>query len=342
MRISFVVLALMILACMPIAIDKQPVGNVSVDRLIPWRGLLALTIVTDHLSQELSNPGILSGFSWTGYIVVSIFLGISGFGLATQMIRTNGYYIDSFLQKRLPKILVPFWLSNIVYIVVSSLIYHDGTSFAMVLCHFLGLRLINSNAWYVVALLVLYALFYLSSKLVKKQDYKKQIFLMIAGSVVYSIFCLLIVKKYWWMNAILGFIVGFYYAYNRNIVEKSSKEARLKVGVAVIAFGACFWSSWHFPVMPIGLFAMMVASVIIVPLFLILVSHFSLEGKVIRWLGEISYELYLIHNCFRHMFKDILVINNDIVYYFAVLFCSIFVAWVLSCGSKALLGLSKK
>lgn len=297
-------------------------GTTNAD-FLPIRGILALVIVTDHLSQEMSNPGAVIAFSFTGYIVVSIFFSISGFGLAYS-VDTKPNYLDGFLTKRFPKILIPFWVINLIYIFVETVIYQKKIGLGLFLGYVLGYPQINTNAWYVLALAAMYLFFYISVKWICHGDTGKALPWIIVFIGFWSIFCLVVVKKYWWMSACFAFPMGIaMYRY-----DKKSLVIHLRtVIITAILFLMTFTGGWLFPSMGMSLLCMVIASVTSSILFFALAKAIQIRGKSLAFLGSISYELYLIHNLFRHLFKsEIVFINNDVVYYIAALGCSIAIA----------------
>lgn len=300
-------------------------GGTSNDDFLPLRGLLALVIVTDHLSQEMTNPGVILAFSFTGYIVVSIFFAISGFGLAYS-VETKPNYLDRFLAKRLPKILIPFWLINLIYIFVDAIVYKKQIGLWLFLGYTLGYPQVNTNAWYVLALTAMYLIFNVSVKWICHGNVRKAIPWIIVFIGFWDYFCLMVIRKYWWMNACFAFPMGM--VMYRRIQAMPGKASRITI-IPMILFLASFRGGWRF--LPIGagvsLFCMIVASVTGSILFFAITNVIRIRGKSLAFFGSISYELYLIHNLFRHLFKsDNILIQNDALYFVAVLGCSIAIA----------------
>ena len=298
---------------------------------LPWRGILAFTILIDHLSQELMNPGAVIGLSWTGYIVVSLFFGISGYGLSFQMEKSQGNYINDFLRKRLPKILVPFWTSNVVYVLVRLFLYHEYLSVGSIVKYIIGLQLINTNAWYVVSLLILYLAFWLSEKAIQTDGRQYKVIVSI-GVLCTVYFCLVLVlfrgQRYWWVNSIFAFVVGMCINQYKKLWNDIKNSNKALILVAML-FVASFLLGWKLPALMARLPFMIIASITSVLLFFGVTGYISLRSKILNFSGMISYEIYLIHNCYRHFFKDVMTINNDVLYLIVVISSSVVTAVVL-------------
>lgn len=297
-------------------------GGTANKDFLPFRGLFALIIVTDHLSQEMLQPGAIIAFSYTGYIIVSLFFAISGYGLAYSVKNKEGY-LNGFIVKRIPRLLLPLWLSNLVYILVELLVYKKSMGIGLFIGYLLGYPQINTNAWYVIALFVLYIIFFAAMKLTGAV--KKAIPVIVLLTAAWGIFCLVVVKKYWWMNACFAFSAGIVlYEYKEKIRMNLKAEIAL-LGVFLVAF-LCGWKLQGIFMLP----AMVIASVASAILFFALAKRVRIKGRSLEFIGTISYELYLIHNLFRHLFKSELIgIENDIVYYIAVTGSSMIAAVLL-------------
>ena len=285
-------------------------------------------IVIDHLSQELNDPYVIIIFSLFGYVVVSVFFGISGYGLNFRM-KSNSCYIDNFIKTRLPKILIPFWLSNAVYIVVRFCFYQDQMTIASVVKYLLGIQLINTNAWYVISLSILYLLFWLSEKIFENNQCKAIAFTGVL-SLAYFIIFLLIFRgqRYWWVNGIFAFVIGMCVSQFDSIWNRVMKSWAM-VSVIILVFIVAFLGGCILPLIPMGLSLMVVASITIVCIFFCVAHKIRIQSYVLDFLGKISYELYLIHNCYRHFFKDIVPMHNDALYLLVVISASILSAYLL-------------
>ena len=87
----------------------------SIDTCNSLRGLFALTVVFHHLSQIIQGGYLFSKFSQIGYLAVSMFFFLSGCGLQKSFINKENY-LEKYLANRLPKIIIPYVVANLVYI----------------------------------------------------------------------------------------------------------------------------------------------------------------------------------------------------------------------------------
>ena len=120
--------------------------------------LLSISIVLAHLSQYLKTPW-LRAFTTCGCWAVPIFFLISGYGLLYSMTQKKNY-LKGFLYKRLGKVLMPFVISSLIYLLLfwsngcdlhlRSFVLHDLSLFTL------------PYSWFVLSITCFYVIFYLS------------------------------------------------------------------------------------------------------------------------------------------------------------------------------------
>lgn len=138
-----------------------PVNNglceepLSIERTVSLRGTLILLIVVFHCSfyYHFEFPDI-------GHIAVASFLFFSGYGLELSLDRKRDY-LNGFLTKRVFGILVQYWVIAITIEVVGMLLYLDASGCFQRLSD----ALFMTPHWFVLEILVLYVLFFLTATL---------------------------------------------------------------------------------------------------------------------------------------------------------------------------------
>lgn len=87
-------------------------------------GFCAVGIMLHHMSQTIhfagEDPGVLMFMVDIGVCFVGVFFFFSGYGLYSSL-RDKPDYLKGFLRNRLPAILVPFYICNLVFILGSYL-----------------------------------------------------------------------------------------------------------------------------------------------------------------------------------------------------------------------------
>lgn len=116
-----------------------------------------------------------------GVTVCTWFFLISGYGLMASLMQKGGSYLDHFLRRRLTKIVIPFTVAFIVYIVYLSLIekadllqYFSTQTFD----HWLP------YSWFVFVIILGYLSFYILFKLLPPPHWSRML-----RNIKYSIYC---------------------------------------------------------------------------------------------------------------------------------------------------------
>lgn len=130
------------------------------DVMLSVRGFAAIGVILHHISQEelFQSKGELSLFLNAGYLFVSLFFFSSGYGLLKNL-DTKPDYLDGFLKKRLPVVIVPFYVS-VVFYGIFNLITHNRLEPLQWVTNLIGLTMMNEYAWYPIVLAILYVAFY--------------------------------------------------------------------------------------------------------------------------------------------------------------------------------------
>ena len=330
-------------------------------------GFCAIGIMLHHMSQTIyfagEDTGILMFMVDVGVCFVGVFFFFSGYGLYSSL-RDKPDYLNGFLKKRLPVILIPFYMCNFVFIAGAAL---GGYSFRKgeLLPYLTGYTLMNTQMWYIVEIFFLYLLFWLVFRLIKKRG---------AACLVYGIaLCAMTVgslllghdnttvsggawfRGEWWYNATMLLWFGMLFArYEKPILSFCRKYYWFVMTIDVLLI--CFfyektlqalqtkgyWHEWEGYPEYAGKFqtlAVQLPFIFFFVLFVILLTQkIQFKNKILSFLGEISLELYLVHN----VFIMYLPIKNRFWFILAVYAAGIAAAAVLHAVDKKLIGFLKK
>ena len=180
-----------------------------------------LGIVLHHVTQQITaygvyNKGPVPLFNDIGFLFTALFFFFSGYGLITSL-RTKDGYLDSFLYRRLPTVLIPFWIINVLGVLLETFAYGIHTTPADVLCDIFGITLINSNGWFIVEITVFYLLFFVFFRLIRNRDIA--LFFLCLSVIAVIIFSMHQghdpqgnqahwFRGEWWYNSTITFLFG--------------------------------------------------------------------------------------------------------------------------------------
>ena len=331
------------------------------------RAVAALMIILHHMVQSITRygdikKGPVTEWNSFGILFTSIFFFFSGFGLYKSY-KTKENYLEGFLTKRLPKIVLPFLVTNIIYIVTLysedriSEVRHMFTSI-------LGFTLINTNAWFIVVLIILYVAFYFCFK--KSKTESGAFAKLLIFTIILILICLLLghdnssvnghwFMGEWWYNTTLIFMVGMYFARFEAKIKGFVKKRYmilLPLSIAVLVgwyileeyvidtFG--YYQEWKYhpgyPEKLISLVTQIVLCMLFMVVLLLVNMKIEFKNKALKFLGGICFEVYLIHDVFRwSFFKGVDGDMPDAEYMILTFAASIVSAWLLSLVDRFIL-----
>lgn len=130
-----------------------------------------LGAVVDHSALEpaFQYKGFFSLFPITATYCVSIFMFCSGFGLVKSL-NTKKDYFKGFVKNRIGRALViPFYVDALIY-GLYMLLTNMPLKNEQWVCNLLGITLMDQYAWFPIVLTILYFLFYLCFRYIKKRS----------------------------------------------------------------------------------------------------------------------------------------------------------------------------
>lgn len=158
MLLSFITIFFLVLMLFRLSCSKK-MENLDRDKTKCAKGILALFIVLHHVSYVTTSE-CLAEFVYWGNVVCGCFFFLSGYGLMKSLKVKGDLYLNNFLfchfiKLFLPLILVAFVFALLYNILPSRIEYNIFQDL------FSGKTFVP-NTWFVFALAILYAFFYVS------------------------------------------------------------------------------------------------------------------------------------------------------------------------------------
>ncbi len=332
------------------------------------RAFACISVILHHLTQSVTGYGIIykgpvTLYNYAGILFTSVFFFSSGYGLIVSY-ETKPDYIKSFLRKRLPAVMIPFCMVNLIGILIRQFIYKTHGSMLSYISDFLGLTLINSNGWYIIEIIFLYIAFYILFRFLKNKDMALILLSLVAVMIIlYGFFREHDSPDYkthwfrgeWWINSTGVFIFGLVYGRFRKKIEGFLNRHYIIALVTVsILFAAAFagtiYTVNHFgyyrspgdplarPYALITLIVQTVTCILSTTLILLINMRITLRSGVMRYIGKISAELFLVHGYFITMIFPKSGMSEPL-YFGAVLISAVAAGAIISPLIKKLTGL---
>lgn len=246
------------------------------------RGICCIIVIMVHIPGEYSNriQDLIGSFA---FICVTLFFMFSAYGLVVSMQKSENY-LQTFWKKRVTALVVPMLIVNCLNVAVNKL----------------SIREIIAIDGFVLMLFLCYILFYSVMKGIKG-TLKLKTVLLAVSILAMSVILFLVEKKIpltVWPVPAMGFALGALIAVNKESVQRLIDFR----SAPIVSLGLCI---------VVGLFYLKCKDIYFlgnyiirllleccaVWLILVISRRIEINGRCIRALGEISYEVYLIHGC---------------------------------------------
>lgn len=295
-------------------LDKNNTDNI--------KGFAIICIIFHHIVQKISNPGILMPFKGVGYLFVSIFFFLSGYGLVISYMKKDNY-LNNFFIKRLSKIYIPFVIVNSINLLMNTFILEIEYTAKEFIFNLTGINLMSSAMWYLVSIIFWYIVFYIVLKNLPKSKVSS---VMFGVGICYFIICYCLGLSKNWYDTAFTFPMGVFVGLNKDKIEKLISEQYIKIlCLSSILFIITF--ILNYGRVDIGsIIIRAITSITFTILFLLL--HVKIDvskNKFLIFIGSISFELYLIHDRLLEVLNMGGVVNsiNLIAYFIIIIFLSL-------------------
>lgn len=325
---------------------------ISIDNSNIIKGLFAAYIVFHHLSKRTSCGIIFRVFAENGYLPVAIFFFITGYGLVKSY-QTRHDYLQHFILKRLPPVLVPFLLIAVVYW-IQYCIQNQTILGPISILHMMKSEiLLVKFSWYVIVILIYYIWFWFFARFAKND--KHFIFINVAFAIVWWGICnFYIGYSSMWYGSCLAIASGSILAvYQSNITKFVERHYISLLFVLAFTFITIIRFTWpiisHLPIADIAeshswfisLFITESTSMLFPFIIFMIAMKLKLKNKLLVYLGKWSYEIYITHGLFVIAF-DFLKDMSEQLYCILIIFATLPTAALLWHISKKVLGSYKK
>lgn len=322
------------------------------------QAIACIGVVLHHVTQEVTGYGVMDKgpvtiFNSIGILFTSLFFFFSGYGLVIS-VRTKEVYLKTFLWKRMPVILLPFWIANIISVLVHIFYLQLPMKSSDLIKYVLGLVLMNGNGWFIVEIFFLYLAFYLMFKTFKNQ--KVALVLLSIASLIPIVIGLRSghdtsavgnhwFKGEWWYNSTIVFVMGLWVAHFKDqILTFAKKHYRgvlitsailLVVAYAIEEYVRMVFG--YYSVTPIHqrisnemitLYAQMVLCLVFTWVVLLLNLKIAFGNHLLQGISKISMEIFLLHGIFLQKIFDTSKMSEEMLY-IAVLLCGVFSAMLV-------------
>ncbi|MGM9549914.1 MAG: acyltransferase family protein [Faecousia sp.] len=304
------------------------------------KGLWCIVVILVHVPAAYQNKvqDMIGSFA---YIGVTFFFMTSAYGLKYGAEHKKNY-LNGFWIKRLPKLLVPACLINVISVALYSFI--AGEKFRI-------LELIHINSW-VRVLLLFYLVFWLINYLPEKFGVHHwsgpwRDAAVCAFVIAYSLIGRLTESELalGWPTESLGFVYGILLARFMPEIKVWMQNRWGRKAVLLLALSGIAGLA-YLKFKPVAFFGdyclKIILGIALTALVLILTARFRIGNTVSSFLGGISYEVYLLHGiCFTALQSTGIQWNSGVFIWSAIALTIGLSVMVRAAGDRIVNGLYK-
>lgn len=293
------------------------------------KGLMALAIVAGHLRNakrlmplfENTVPGMV--LTASGYLAVGVFFFLSAYGLRRQTLQ-KADYLETFFQRRFVPFYITYLLATALYAALDTALFHNAVTPAGLMRAAVWGEPLVANGWYLQAALLLYLLYWLA--------YRRGGSRLTPAALlaVYGAICLSVDWGLYCQSA-LCFGMGLYWGeYQERIAGFADKHGISCAAASFVGFCVTLLPG-NLPLLPAApmMLCKMASACFFTAWVVFSLRYVPINCGVTRFLGRISYEIYVIHGFFISLFEVILPPEKMLLYAAAVYGAAIAGAWGL-------------
>ncbi len=249
-----------------------------------------------------------------GYLSVSVFFFMNGFGLMQRYMEQGAGYLEGFPRKRI----VPFYCKYIFLVWLYFLInifLGSTPSISVMAKSMAGVAVtVVDNGWYMQVLLLFYIAYWCIFKVCSRNSGKLGgIFVFLA---CYCVYCSMMQYSTTRYEAVFAFLLGFLWCLYKSKIDKVL-YSHYTGCLLVVFLGFCICyilgntSIFGFRSVPFKA----ASSVIFAAMVICLIVKVPVRNFITRNLGRLFFELYVMQGIPMRVFhSDVIYIENDWIY----------------------------
>lgn len=253
------------------------------------RGFWCLIVLLVHIPvvQQNTIQDAIGSFAFVG---VTFFFMTSSYGLTLSALKKPDTYLNGFWSRRLPRLMLPMLFVNVFTVVAEY----------VTIGKFNPWQFISLTNW-VRQILIFYLIFWLVHRLFPKLSVK------VKNNILIIITLMLSVLIYFtggfgimsWPTETMGFVYGILLATRKECFKQFAlRKWWLKISLAFVLSAVTGVSYLKFKSIPVvgDYLLKILLGIAILLLIFIANAKISTGNPVSRFLGSISYEVYLFHS----------------------------------------------
>lgn len=272
---------------------EQKVKYLQKENTTALRGILASMVLLHHIyltwGRYFENKLIhFILFSLFGYLPVSIFFFLSGYGLSVSYKEKGDSYVKNFLRRRLFPFYSQYMLLVVIYF-ITGILTKENLSVTVLFTSLTVGGTIVKYGWYFQTQLILYLLFYIVFKL----NIKKKLMFFTGGFVLLFFICALmkLESSTWWITSPV-FLMGMFWGIYQEKIDDYINKTIICVGLSFI-LTLLFWKiADKFPAYCEESVKTLTSAFLLTFAVICILKKVSCINRFTEYLGKLSFEIY--------------------------------------------------
>ena len=195
------------------------------DEIQPVKGLFLILVFASHFCQYVTlggglDAGYLNTRKFLGQMIVVPFLFYSGYGVVASIRRKGEAYLLSMPAQRILKVAFQFAVAVLIYVVVQRCCMGKAFSASHVWLSILGWKSVGNSNWYIFAIVLLYALTFLSFWAFDRPRYPHVPLIALTLLTIVLMAILSTARPTYCYNTLMAYVAGaWFYGWKRNFDE---------------------------------------------------------------------------------------------------------------------------
>lgn len=277
------------------------------------KGVFIILVFLSHLnsyldisSESIFDATYLSFFDRLGQLMVVMFLFYSGYGVLKSYKEREGYS-KTFFKNRILKTLLNFDICLIPFAILSFVLGSEYSVYEYLLS-LVGWESIGNSNWYIFIVLMLYLISFLAMCLTKKQGASSHFWMFILTGILSVV--LVGVLRYvgresWWYNTILCYSFGMFFACFEELANNN-----LRKNIVFIISAFCSFCLLLLLLSIGSIVSFMFGTICFALLIVTLSSRIIIGNKVLIWLGDHLFEIFILQRIPMIILKELQVQNK--------------------------------
>ena len=278
------------------------------------KGIFVILVFFSHCTQYIGKANLVGPFdapyvaiqSFLGQMIVSAFLFYSGYGIMESITKKGFDYVKSIPVRRIFKTLINFDMIVLLFLIL-DLIFKETFSIKRILLSFVAWDNINNSNWYILAILLLYIVTFLSFipiRLSKKRS--MQIICAVFFTILTAVLAYILFKankESWYYNTLFIYPLGIWYSILKPYIDKIVMKNIfiycfiLIIGLAAVIFTHLHKDSQPYLVNNLGYSLSIPYTIwsLAFTLFVVLLSmKIKIKSFTYSWLGAHIFSVYML------------------------------------------------